>query len=201
MNMNEKGFFTLIGICFLLIAAILVKGVQESEKNYSYVTRNFQNEVELQNVADSALLEAVEMIKSNEIELVESTIIFSNRRENQHQIINRTVDGVNVQVFYEYGKYSEKDFINGEIVTLEKGNIYFGERRYTSDGKFKDNFLKGADYKDLTKKGVILISVASRDSDNEIMGDKKIYRRTLGYFLTDEDADGKIYYMNNLIND
>ena len=199
--MNEKGFFTLIGICFLLIAAILVKGVQESEKNYFYVTRDFQDEVELQNIADSALLEAVEMIKSNEVELIESTNIFSNRRENQHKIIDRTVNGANVQVFYEYGKYKEQDFINGEKVTLEKGNIYFGERQYTSDGKFKDKFFKGDDNKVLTKKGVILISVASLKSDNNIMKDKKIYRRSLGYFLTDGDEDGKIYFMNSLNDD
>ena len=199
--MNEKGFFTLIGICFLLIAAILVKGVQESERNYSYVTRDFQDEVELQNVADSALLEAVEMIKSNEVELIESTKNFSNRRENQHKIIDKTVNGANVQVFYEYGKYTEQDYINSEHVTLEKGNIYFGERQYTSDGKYNDKFFKDADNKDLTKKGVILISVASRKSENEIMNDKKIYRRALGYFLTDGDEDGKIYFMNSLNDD
>ena len=183
--MNEKGFFTLIGICFLLIAAILVKGVQESEKNYSYVTRDFQDEVELQNIADSALLEAVEIIKSNEVELIESTKNFSNRRENQHKIIDKTVNGANVQVFYEYGK------INDE------GNIYFLKRTYQSNGKFSDNTTELKE----PKKGVILISVASRDSDNKIMDNEKIYRRALGYFLTDEDADGKIYFMNSLTND
>ena len=187
--MNEKGFFTLIGICFLLIAAILVKGVQESERNYSYVTRDFQDEVELQNIADSALLEAVEMIKSNEVELIESTKNFSNRRENQHKIIDKTVNGANVQVFYEYGKIGDE------------GNIYFGERQYLLGGNYKDNFLKGTNNKELTKKGVILISVASRESDNEIMNDKKIYRRALGYFLTDGDEDGKIYFMNSLNDD
>ena len=180
--MNEKGFFTLIGICFLLIAAILVKGVQESEKNYSYVTRDFQDEVELQNIADSALLEAMEMINSNEVELIESQFNTSNRRENQHKIIDKTVNAANVQVFYEYGK------INGE------GNIYFLKRTYQSNGKFSDNTTELKE----PKKGVILISVASRNAENIT---EKIYRRALGYFLTDEDADGKIYFMNSLTND
>ena len=196
--MNEKGFFTLIGICFLLIAAILVKGVQESERNYSYVTRDFKSEVELQNIADSALIEAVNMIKSEEITLKESILEVYNRKENQYKIIDKTVDGANVQVFYEYGKYTEIDFINGEKVILEKGNFYFCKRRYLSGGKHEDNFIKDAAKNDLTKKGVILISVASRESD--LLGGK-IYRRALGYFLTDGDEDGIIYFMNSSTDD
>lgn len=191
MIMNEKGFFTLIGICFLLIAAILVKGVQESERNYSYVTRDFKDEVELQNIADSALLEAVEMIKSNEVELIESksSVSIFNRKENQYNIIDKTVDGAKVQVFYEYGKIGDD------------GNIYFLKRTYSRYGYSDGDFIKGDDNKVLTKKGVILISVASRKSDNNIMNDKKIYRRSLGYFLTDGDEDGKIYFMNSLNDD
>ena len=176
--MNQKGFFTLIGICFLLIAAILVKGVQESEKNYSYVTTDFKAEVELQNIADSALIEAVNMIKNNEIELKESKPPYSisSRKENQYPIIEKTVDGVNVQVFYEYGKIGDA------------GNIYRMRRNYKANDVEEDVQVGEP------QKGVILISVASRDND---ILDKKIYRRSLGYFLTDGEEDGKIYFMNN----
>lgn len=178
--MNQKGFFTLIGICFLLIAAILVKGVQESEKNYSYVTTDFKAEVDLQNIADSALIEAVNKIKNNEVELEKSkpTYSISNRRENQHQIINKTVDGVNIQVFYEYGVFENN--VNG--------NIYRMRRNYKAND-VKEDVQVGE-----PQKGVILISVASRESD---ILDNTIYRRSLGYFLTDGDEDGIIYFMNN----
>ena len=174
--MNQKGFFTLIGIGFLLIAAILVKGVQESERNYSYITTYFKAEVDLQNIADSTLIEAGNMIKNKEIELKESELIFFNRKVNQHQIIDKTVDGVNVQVFYEYGKIGDE------------GNIYRMRRNYEANDVAEDVPVGKS------KKGVILISVASRHSD--ILG-KTIYRRSLGYFLTDGDEDGIFYFMND----
>ena len=186
--MNEKGFFTLIGLCFLLVAALLVKGVQESEKNYSNITTDFHTEVDLQNIADSALIEAVDLIKSNEITLKNPVLYAYSRKINQYPIpLNRTYDA-DVKVFYEYGVYSEVDFINGEIVTVESGNIYRMRRDYKSGDSFKDT-----DIDDKPKKGVILISVASREIEGST-----VYRRAMGYFLTGEDADGKIYFMNSL---
>ena len=61
--MNEHGFFTMIGLCFLLMATICVLNIQESGKIFSYDTANFQAESELQNIADSALIEAAEKIR------------------------------------------------------------------------------------------------------------------------------------------
>ena len=58
--MNERGFFTIIGLCLLLVAAIFIKGVQEFETNYSYGVTIYQAEHELQNAAESALVTAVE---------------------------------------------------------------------------------------------------------------------------------------------
>ncbi len=56
---NERGFFTVIGLCLLLAAALSIKGVQEFEANYSRGVRNSELEFELQNAAESALLAAV----------------------------------------------------------------------------------------------------------------------------------------------
>ena len=183
--MNEKGFFTLIGLCFLLVAALLVRGVQESEKNYSNITTDFHTEVDLQNVADSALIEAMNMIKLGKITLKESSKAVANRRINQHEIekieiANKLIKDVNVKVFYEYGKIDGSD----------EGNIYFFKRTHKSKGTYEDTNIT-----DTPKKGVILISVASREIDGN-----KFYRRAIGYFLTDEDTeeDGKIYFMNSL---
>lgn len=56
--MNERGFFTIVGLCLLLVAAIFIKGVHEFEANYARGITNFQAEHELQNFADSYLVEA-----------------------------------------------------------------------------------------------------------------------------------------------
>lgn len=58
--MNERGFFTIVGLCLLMVAAIFIKGIQEFETNYSNVTTNFQAEHELQNAAESYLIDAFE---------------------------------------------------------------------------------------------------------------------------------------------
>ncbi len=55
---NERGFFTVVGLCLLLTAALLIQGVQEFEANYSRGVRNSELEFELQNAAESALLAA-----------------------------------------------------------------------------------------------------------------------------------------------
>ena len=58
--MNQRGFFTIVGLCLLIVAAIFIKGILEFEANYSRGVTNFQAEHELQNAADSALIEAAE---------------------------------------------------------------------------------------------------------------------------------------------
>ena len=58
--MNERGFFTIIGLCLLVIVAISIKGVHEFETNYSNGVTNFQIEHKLQNLAESFLAEEYE---------------------------------------------------------------------------------------------------------------------------------------------
>ena len=57
---NERGFFTVVGLCLLLVVALSIRGVQEFEGNYSFGVSNSQAEYELQNAADSALSEMIE---------------------------------------------------------------------------------------------------------------------------------------------
>ena len=181
---SERGFFTLIGICLLLVASIFVKGIQESELNYAYIARDFEDEMKLQNAADSALIEAVDLIRNGHtLEKGLSTF----RKNNQHKIIDKTVDGIKVEVWYEYGKNNEG------------GKLYFKERNYSTqtDQPISED----------KKFGVILISVASRDSD--IM-QGKIFARALGYVFTDGDEnildkEGKpknyVHFMNSISSD
>lgn len=186
--MNERGFFTLIGICFLIVASLLVRGLQESAGNYFDITKDFQTEIELQNIADSALFETVQKIKQNRKDIEDGFIdekeelvpesIPSNHKSNQYPIINRTENGIKIDVIAEYGK------LNG------KGTIYPIERNYPSSNRVVDTFIGEP------KKGIILISVASREGK---FG--KVYRRSLAYVLEDKDGkldDTKIYFMNDL---
>ena len=182
--MNERGFFTLIGLCFLIVAAILADGVQKSEGNYYSVADDFLTAAELQNIADSALNEAVDMIKSGEVTLkMTNRFSVANRSENQHQIFEKTVGDINVKTFYEYGKYIDRN--------KEYGNILLKEKIYPSRD-IVDRYSENNQ-----RKGVIIISVASRDSDKI---DSKIYRRAIAYFFTDEDKETPttIYFMNSL---
>ena len=180
---SERGSFTLIGICILLVAAILVKGIKESSLNYAYIAENFETETELQNVADSALIEAVDLIRNDyPLEQAGSYI----RKNNQHKILDKTVGKINVTVWYEYGK-------NGG------GKFHFMERNYTTQ--------TDKEIGEQNKCGVILISVASRDSD--IMSGK-VLARAIGYIFTDGDEnildkEGKpknyVHFMNSVTND
>ena len=58
--MTEKGFATILGLCLILVIALIVKGIQEAEMNHAYETTDFQAEFDLQNAADSALVETVD---------------------------------------------------------------------------------------------------------------------------------------------
>ncbi len=160
---SERGFFTLIGICILLVAAIFVKGIQESELNYAYIAGDFKTETELQNAADSALIEAVDLIKNETVTLEPPN--WSNRSKNQHKIIDKTVDGTKVEVWYEYGKNFDGT-----------GNFIFKQRNYSTKKDTKTG--------EQNKSGVILISVASRDSD---VMTGKVFARAMGYIFTDGD--------------
>ena len=182
--MNERGFFSLIGICFLLVASILVIGLQETSKSYINVARDFKSEVDLQNIADSALLKAdISKLKDRNINL--------SHKDNQEVILTESVDdNTNVVVIAESGKY--KEFVyNSATNTKEwmtRGTIHFMKKKYPSetiDATGEPN-----------QAGVVLISVASRKIDD----DTTIYRKSLAYVLAEDDYK-TIYFMNSLTDD
>ena len=174
--MNEHGFFNIVALCLLLVIALSVKSVQEAEKNFSYGASNFQTEIELQNAADSALIEAAEKIHSGEI-IVEpptSTEMIMNRKYRQRKIsvnqpaTSERLGNIKVEV---YG---------------ERGNVTKYIRNYSGEENYKDISVGNVG------QGVILISVAS--CEDKIIGIKK-FRRTLAYILDDDKFT--IYFMND----
>ena len=193
--MNERGFFTLTGICFLIVASILVIGLQETSRNYINVSDSFKTETELQNIADSALIVAIEKIDNKEIPL-ETIDYDANRDKKQFDITGDIIDDIDtmldeftdITVLYEYG-----------IDRNHNGTIHFIDMSYSS-GKQTYGKLKKFDEKILREEGVILISVASRKIDD----DTTIYRRSMAYVKENEQGEldfKTIYFMNSLKDD
>ena len=158
----------------MLAASILAVGIQETSKSYINVADNFKTETELQNIADSALFEAVEIIGESDFELKKPDDFI--RKNNQHRIPLKNTYNADVTVLYEYGT----DYFD------KKPNIIFKKKQYPSESIVATG--------EPNQEGVILISVASRKVD-----DTKVYRRSMAYVLT-KDKYKTIYFMNSLDN-
>ena len=171
----------------MLVAAIFVKGIQESELNYAYIAEDFKTEMELQNAADSALIEAVDLIRKGTVNLEPSNAIYHSGNQHKFPLPYSTIGNIKVEVWYEYGKDSEG------------GRFHFMERNYSQE--------KDVEIGEQNKRGVILISVASRDSD--IMSGK-VFGRAIGYIFMDGDENildkedkpkNYVHFMNSLSSD
>ena len=134
--MNERGFFTIVGLCLLLVAAIFIKGVHEFEANYSRGITNSQAEHELQNAADTGLAEALEKLKN----------IPPLEQGKPYNIFNTTAT-------------SDK-FKNLKIeVWAQKQHIKKFIRTYSSGSSYTDN-----DAGEPPQDSTIMVSIASCDS-------------------------------------
>lgn len=60
---NERGFATIFALCFILVVALVVKGIQEAETNHTHEATDFQIEFQLQNAADGGIYEAAEIVR------------------------------------------------------------------------------------------------------------------------------------------
>ena len=176
--MNERGFFTIIGLCLLLIAAISIKGVHEFEANYSRGIIIFQAEHELQNAADSALINAINKNNTATQKFTSKkfgTLKVEIRRE---EIIPSSGKRVFIRRFE--GEYLSNGKIK-ETPLNEDNTLDTGNKNSHSD-----------ESPEWLKTGTIWASVAS--CDNPLVAGK-IYRRSFAYTL---DGDETIYYLNNL---
>ena len=166
--MNERGFFTLVGLCLLLVIAILITGVQEFESNYSYGTTNFWAETALKNAADNALIEAIgnaEDLNPSEYVIVEIPVT-QPKLERLERLEN-----LNVQAFMQRQTFNQY------------------KRSYPSLNAPKNNLIENS-----ARTGKIFLVVASCDS-NFVKG--KVYRRTLAFVLED-DPNQTIHFVNDL---
>lgn len=171
--MNERGFFTIVGLCLLIVAAIFVKGISEFETNYSRGITNYKAEHYLQNLAESYLVENIDLIENLPIK----------RNLGNISCGKFTLENVRVEV---YG---------------ERGNIQFFQRVYKKNKNPTDERIKDSEGNDLTNDGKIILSVASCDSPL-ISGKmyRRAFAYILDDDETTEDIDESktIHFMNDL---
>lgn len=172
--MNEKGFATIFGLCLILVIALIVKGIQEAEMNHAYETTDFQAEFDLQNAADSALVEAVELVLSNSVSLPEKDMQRA-RQYSQYQFpaITKTSERL--------GKITVTVWCEEAMIQPYKVNYKSKGNEAKSDGT--------------GKPGYFFFSRAEATSTGG-----KIYRRAAAYVFKD-DVNETIHFMEVPMSD
>lgn len=153
--MTERGFVTVFALCLILVFALIVKGIQESETNHNYEAADFQAQFDLQSAADGGIYEAAEKVRSGQKELLPNNFEAA-RNDYQVLLVSRTVKISNRQIRVD--------------VWGERLQIQHYERLYPS---YKKSARGGVEY------GYALISVAELDSPR--FG--KVYRRAFAYVI------------------
>lgn len=185
--MNERGFFSIVGMCLLLVITLSIMAIQGTEKNYSYLASDFQEEFELQSVAERGLIEAAEKIRSgeiivnppNDVEYVQNRKYWQRKISVSQPASSDRFKNISVEVYGENGN------IHSEIGETVSADI--------------EIYLDGG----TNKNGIVLISVASGENKAGV----KKFRRSLAYILEKETIDGEkkeyheqIYFMDTLSN-
>ena len=171
--MNQRGFFTIVGLCLLIVATIFIKGILEFETNYSRGITSYEIEHHLQNLAESYLIENIGSIENLPIEHNLGDISYGDYKLK------------NVQVAI-YGKHDE---------------IQFFQRVYRKNGNPTNESIKDSEGNPMTGDGKIILSVASCDSPF-IVGKmyRRAFAYILDDDETTEDVDESktIHFMNDL---
>lgn len=181
--MNEKGFATIFGLCLILVIALIVKGIQESEMNHSYETNDFQVEMDLQNAADSGIYAAVEKVYQELILDKDYLPLVKVDTRINHQ----------VKVFSTTQKTSSGDIsveVWAERILIEPYRIDYENK---TNKKNIANPLKNDNNERIYWRGYTFFSKAEIDSER-IGG--KLYRRSFAY-VVDRIITEKTIVVNN----
>lgn len=165
--MNERGFFSIVGLCLLLVITLSIMAIQVTEKNYSCLASDFQIETELRNAAESGLIDA-----TKNIDILPKNLTLLTR-DKQKKILtktfNRNSKNIAVEVWGMRGvvdmyirNYSAEDDVGRKAAYIDKP--------YQKNGSSE-------------RKGIILISVASCVDS---LGLKR-FRRIFAYILDDDE--------------
>lgn len=159
--MTERGFVTVFALCLIIVVALVVKGIQESDTNHNYAAADMQAQFDLQSAADGGIYEAAEKVRSGQKELLPNNFA-NDRTPFQIQLVEkRYVDSLHGRIRVD--------------VWGERLRIQHYEREYSP---YKKSACGDVEY------GYALISVAELDSPR--FG--KVYRRAFAYVV---DGYGK----------
>lgn len=173
--MNQKGFATIFGLCLILVIALIVKGIQESEMNHAYESADLQAEIELQNAADSGIYTAVNIALANPLENLPLNPGSTDRKSYQHKFNNITIKSKSL------GTITVETW--GERMALQPYKVNYNTNKAVDD---KTRIIKDANGKIIYKEIYVFFSMASAESKRM---NGKIYRRAFAYvFAEDEDA-------------
>ena len=110
--MNQHGFFTILGLCLLIVAAIFIKGILEFEANYSRGITSYEAEHHLQNLAESYLIKEKNFTENLSIEHSLGDISYDGF----------TLKNVTVAIYGRHDTIQIKD-TNGNLLQNVEGNI------------------------------------------------------------------------------
>ena len=161
---GERGFVTVFALCMILVVALVVKGIQESDANRNTEADILLAEFDLQSAADGGIYEAAEIVRNGQKDLLPASNFNSTAERKKNQIwlvTNRTFATAHGTIRVN---------VWGERLRIQ-GN----ERKYPSYN------IKTVG---TVKYGYVLFSVAQLDSPR--FG--KMYRRAFAYVL---DGYGK----------
>lgn len=180
VDMRQKGFATILSLCLILVIALIVKGIQESETNHAREVLNFETEQALQSAAESGIFEAAEKIRIADKKFEETS-----DETSEYYLPYKKTEAEGIKTVKKNLPVSDKKFyhdeqeINIEVeVWGERGEIYFcpEDKNYVYEGE--------------SKVGVYLMSRATIE---EGFFGEKIYRRAYAYFLDEDNT--KINFM------
>ena len=168
--MTEKGFATIFGLCLILVIALVVKGIQESEMNHAYETTDFQTEFELKNAADSGIYEAAKLVHAAPLEVLPLNMTYQ-RNKHQKRLLSETIKSFSGSI---------KVDVWGERLVMK----HFKEI-YPSYGQ-----------EDLNDNDEVCVLLSKAELQSARM-DGKIYCRAFAYISFNEDGtiDKTIHFM------
>ncbi|MBQ4405050.1 MAG: hypothetical protein II857_11680 [Selenomonadaceae bacterium] len=178
--MWQKGFATILSLCLILVVALIVKGIHESETNHAREVSNFELEQALQSAAESGVVEAAEYVRKNP-----KYLPYSDGTD-----ITKTIIPVTNKTF----KRGEQTITITVKAWGERGKIYFynNNKNKIATFRLKDeegNFFSDKKGKPIEENYLHGVYLMSRASIEKGFWGKQIYRRAYAYFLSkDQDA-------------
>ena len=155
--MQEKGFATIFGLCLILVIALIVKGIQESETNHAFEISSFETEQALQLAAESGIVKAAEFVRLNPNFLPTARSYYGDRKEILSDTITFKRGGENIDINIEIwgergGIYLYEEILQGkkkvEKVTQKGNGVYFFCRAsFKSPVAIKEKIFVGENYR------------------------------------------------------